>query len=186
MKQQQPVHIPMPAHLLQQQGPHTSLKQPSVGVSVVSHQLPPNKQVARITEMQQKVVQQQKQISESSMKPQQPPPPLIGKQLVLPPHHSPHMLTGAVASPPLKHVHMTNQQPIGQSEFPLHYMNSENSINSVVGARTAQPPMSSPQGQPRAHIQQQGLTGPPYDMNMVSFSTDFLKILTCFTNQIIF
>ncbi|KAL5280132.1 hypothetical protein ACFFRR_004235 [Megaselia abdita] len=150
MKQQ--VHMPIPPHLLQQ-GPHTQTKQPSVGVSVVSHQLPPNKQVVRLTEMQQKV-QQKPQIPDQTgivvptMKPQQQPPPLIGKQVVHPPHHSPHMLTGAVASPPLK-MHMTSQQPIGQ------------------GARTAPPPMSSPQGQPRTHIQQQGLTVPPYEMNML-------------------
>lgn len=169
---------------MQQQGPHTPTKQPSVGVSVVSHQLPPNKQVVRLTEMQQKAVQQ-KQIPDASMKQQQQPPPLIGKQVVLPPHHSPHMLTGAVASPPLKQMHMTSQQPIGQGKFGVHFASFRNLIEVILGARTAPPPMSSPQGQQRAHIQQQSLTVPPYDMNMVSFVSDFFS-LNFSTNQIEF
>lgn len=137
--------MPIPPHLIQQsaqqqqQSPHTPTKQPNVGVSVVSHQLPPNKQV--VNQLQQKAVQQQQQqqqkqhpvnmgIVAPTIKPQQPPP-LIGKQNVLPPHHSPHMLPGAVPSPPLKQLHMTNQQQIGQGRICIIFLKNNGSNNKL-------------------------------------------------------
>ncbi|XP_055640208.1 protein split ends isoform X2 [Toxorhynchites rutilus septentrionalis] len=86
-------------------------------------------------------------------------------------HQAPQILTGAVASPPLKQPHMQSQQPI---------------VTGASSSRVTGPPIS-PQGQPSQqpspvshlrHVQQPGLNVPPQVAYEANPHADFAGFIT--------
>lgn len=134
VKQQQPPSQQLNSPVQQQQQmPHPGMKQPqqvhlsAQGLKMHQQQMSMVQQVPHGMSMQQQhmlqqaATQNQHQMHHSNMPKQQGPQPIPQQQThVLPPnkavvmglHQAPQILTGAVASPPLKQPHLSSQQPI--------------------------------------------------------------------------
>ncbi|XP_037024616.1 protein split ends isoform X3 [Bradysia coprophila] len=96
--------------------------------------------------VQQIQQQQSPSISKSGSHHQIPP---TGGKSVIGLHQVPQIMTGAVASPPLKQSHLNSQQPI---------------VTGASSSRVSVPPIS-PQGQ-RTHVLQPGLPVPAFEANL--------------------
>ncbi|KAJ6649880.1 Protein split ends, partial [Pseudolycoriella hygida] len=98
------------------------------------------------TNVGQQIQQQSTSITKTGSHHQMPPS--SGKS-VIGLHQAPQIMTGAVASPPLKQPHLNSQQPI---------------VTGASSSRVTVPPIS-PQGQ-RTHVLQPGLPVPAYEANL--------------------
>lgn len=118
-----------PIHLQQHQPPLTQTIQQTGGsqhimtcgtpASVLPHQQQPIPPQQTVVNAKTILMQQQQQLqsgpSKSVLNQQQPPQP--PNKVVVGLHQSPQIMTGAVASPPLKQPHLNSQQPIVTGKF---------------------------------------------------------------------
>lgn len=185
---QQPGHLKIP----QQQQQMNIIKQVPHGMSVQQQQhqqhmmqqsaqhQPPQMHHQTIVKGHAQGHQHQQQIQMSLGQQQShilPP----NKAAVMGLHQAPQILTGAVASPPLKQPHLSSQQPIVTGlfkEIRTILRNTFVTFFLVPGASSSRVsvPHISPQG-PSRHIHQAGLPVSAFEANLVSFKSDWGMVM---------